>query len=262
VKNTSGEANVSKNESVNSGTGEDTDTVKGTGKQIISKNTTTQVLIERESSNDYPLYSNDFRINDGKILSLLNREIGSNYYSFTGLMRKLNIHRQSLARALNRLQGLGLINRTSMGYKLTENAILLLSKSGFDLSKAREGGEYLQLLQTYIPVNVKANEVVNSLIGKWFNKLRWLGMIEGETGYMLQWINEGDSYNNSFQVNLKILSGYIVIETNAGSANEKIEAVVGSYKILQHIVKLFQNKLGVLCEYMVNPNHYLPNKNN
>jgi hypothetical protein len=261
VKNTSGEANVSKNESVNSGTGEDTDTVKGTGKQIISKNTTTQVLIERDS-NDYPLYSNDFRINDGKILSLLNREIGSNYYSFTGLMRKLNIHQQSLARALNRLQGLGLINRTSMGYKLTENAILLLSKSGFNLSKAREGGEYLQLLQTYIPVNVKANEVVNSLIGKWFNKLRWLGMIEGETGYMLQWINEGDSYNNSFQVNLKILSGYIVIETNAGSANEKIEAVVGSYKILQHIVKLFQNKLGVLCEYMVNPNHYLPNKNN
>jgi len=261
VKNKSGEANMSKNENANSGTGEDTDTVKGIEKQIISKNTT-QVLIERESSDDYPLSLSDFRINDSKILSLLNREIGSNYYSFTGLMRKLNIHQQSLARALNRLQGLGLIDRTSMGYKLTKNAVLLLSKSDFDLSKTREGNERIELLQTYIPANVKANEVVTSLIGKWFNKLRWVGMIEGETGYILQWINENDTCNNSFQVDLKIVSNYIVIETNAVSQNEKIEAMVGSYRMLQHIIKLFQNKLGVLCEYMIDPNHYLPNKNN
>ncbi len=252
---------MSKNENANSGTGEDTDTVKGIEKQIISKNTT-QVLIERESSDDYPLSLSDFRINDSKILSLLNREIGSNYYSFTGLMRKLNIHQQSLARALNRLQGLGLIDRTSMGYKLTKNAVLLLSKSDFDLSKTREGNERIELLQTYIPANVKANEVVTSLIGKWFNKLRWVGMIEGETGYILQWINENDTCNNSFQVDLKIVSNYIVIETNAVSQNEKIEAMVGSYRMLQHIIKLFQNKLGVLCEYMIDPNHYLPNKNN
>jgi DNA-binding Lrp family transcriptional regulator len=262
VKNKSGEANMSKNENANSGTGEDTDTVKGIEKQIISKNTTTQVLIERESSDDYPLSVRDFRINDSKILSLLNREIGSNYYSFTGLMRKLNIHQQSLARALNRLLGLGLIDRTSMGYKLTKNAVLLLSKSDFDLSKTRERNERIQLLQTYIPVNVKPNEVVTSLIGKWFNNLRWIGMIEGETGYILQWINENDTCTNSFQVDLKIVSDYIVIETNAVSQNEKIEAMVGSYRMLQHIIKLFQNKLGVLCEYMINPNQYLPNKNN
>jgi DNA-binding Lrp family transcriptional regulator len=253
---------MSKNENVNSGTGEDTDTVKGIEKQMLSENTTTQVLIERERIDDSSLSVRDFRINDSKILSLLNREIGSNYYSFRGLMRKLNIHQQSLARALNRLQGLGLIDRTSMGYKLTKNAILLLSKSGFNLSKTRERNECIQLLQTYIPVNVKVNELVTSLIGKWFNKLRWVGMIEGETGYMLQWINEGEGYNNSFQVNLKIVCDYIVIDTNAVSEKEKIEAMVGSSRMLQHIIRLFGNKLGVSGEYMTNLNQCLPNKNN
>jgi hypothetical protein len=155
-----------------------------------------------------------------------------------------------------------LIDRTSMGYKLTKNAILLLSKSGFNLSKTRERNECIQLLQTYIPVNVKVNELVTSLIGKWFNKLRWVGMIEGETGYMLQWINEGEGYNNSFQVNLKIVCDYIVIDTNAVSEKEKIEAMVGSSRMLQHIIRLFGNKLGVSGEYMINLNQCLPNKNN
>jgi len=163
---------MSKNENVNSGTGEDTDTVKGIEKQMLYENTTTQVLIERERN------------------------------------------------------------------------------------------ECIQLLQTYIPVNVKVNELVTSLIGKWFNKLRWVGMIEGETGYMLQWINEDDGYNNSFQVNLKIVCDYIVIETNAVSEKEKIEAMVGSSRMLQHIIRLFENKLGVSGEYMINLNQYLPNKNN
>ena len=137
-----------------------------------------------------------------------------------------------------------------------------LSKSGFNLSKTRERNECIQLLQTYIPVNVKVNELITGLIGKWFNKLRWVGMIEGETGYMLQWINEDDGYNNSFQVNLKIVCDYIVIETNAVSEKEKIEAMVGSSRMLQHIIRLFENKLGVSGEYMINLNQYLPNKNN
>lgn len=265
MKNTSVENNMSENENPKSEIGEGIHTAKGIQNEIISSKNATQVLIERGTSNSYSFSSSDFRINDSKILSLLNREIGSNYYSFTGLMRKLNIHQQSLARALNRLQDLGLIDRSNMGYKLTKNGISLLSKGGFGLPKIREGKECIQLLQTYIPVNVKAKEVVSSLIGKWFNKLRWVGMIEGEIGYILQWINESDSDddNNSFQVNLKIGSDNIVIETNAVSEKEKIEAMVGSYRMLQHIIEFFQNKVGVISHCMINFNHqYMPNKNN
>ena len=41
--------------------------------------------------------------NDKKILSLLINE-NSSHFSFTGMKRKLNVHQQSLARALARLK--------------------------------------------------------------------------------------------------------------------------------------------------------------
>jgi len=62
---------------------------------------------------------NDVRNNDKKILSLLQKEMLSTY-SFKALERKLDIHQQSLSRALKRLLDLDLIEKTSSGYKLVE----------------------------------------------------------------------------------------------------------------------------------------------
>src|SRR5918912_584161 len=142
-----------------------TNTSKAIEKQIVLADNATQVLIERKdhNSDEHSLFVSDFRINDGKILSLLNQETGSNYYSFRGLMRKLNLHQQSLARALNRLQDLGLIERSDTGYKLTKNGVLVLSKGNIEsLDKIRKGKEFIQLLQTYIPVNVKSKDIASA----------------------------------------------------------------------------------------------------
>ena len=46
-------------------------------------------------------------------------------YSFKALERKLNIHQQSLARALKRLVDLDLIEKTPAGYKLIKKNIFL-----------------------------------------------------------------------------------------------------------------------------------------
>ena len=62
----------------------------------------------------------DLRQNDNRILSFFGKDSGSNY-SFRGLMRSLNIHQQSLARALDRLEDLGLIERSTSGFKLTKD---------------------------------------------------------------------------------------------------------------------------------------------
>jgi hypothetical protein len=56
---------------------------------------------------------------------------------------------------------------------------------------------------------------------------------------MLQWINE----DNNFQVNVRIIWDHIIIETNAVSDKDKIEAMVASFKIFDQIVKLLQGKL-------------------
>lgn len=252
--------NVSENENVISE--RDTNAVKAIEKEIISTNKTTQVLIKKDDNGDDEYLSaiKDFHMNDSKILTLLNQEAGSNYYSFTGLMRKLNLHQQSLVRALNRLQDLGLIDRSNKGYTLSKNGILTLSKNSVmgSIDKTIRGKEYILLLQTYIPIKIRTKEIIHSLMGKWFNNLRWAGLIENEMEHLLQWISD----DNSFQINLRIISGCIVIETNATSDKEKIEAMIGSYRIFEQIMRILQNKLIGIGDYMININHNLSIQNN
>ena len=183
------------------------------------------------TSGQFPILE-DFHGNDSKILSLLNQKTGT-YYSFKGLMRKLNLHQQSLTRALGRLEQLGLVKRTELGYKLND----IDKKMGPDVF--RKACAYRYLLQAYIPPGIEAKEIVRKLSGRWFSRIRWIGLIESETSYMLQWINE----DNSFQVNVRIIWDHIIIETNAVSDRDKIEAVVASFKIFDQIVKLLQGRL-------------------
>ena len=232
---------------------------------VISDEKSKQILIQKEQK-DYdnnvrvedslPLTDDVLHLNDSKILLLMGQEVRSNY-SFKGLVRKLNLHQQSLTRALIRLEDMKLVEKSSIGYKLTENGVslmrLLLSSkdrayklvsnnSILEKKKEKEKrNSYIQLLQTYISVDVKPEEILYGLIGKWFNNLRWVGMIESEAGgYMLQWISD-DHYG--FQINLRLISDYLIIETNAASDKEKIEAMIGSYRIFEQISKILRNKL-------------------
>lgn len=198
-------------------------------KEVVSGKTT-QILVEEEIFS-----AADFHNNDNKILSALN-EAGSNY-SFKGLMRKLGLHQQSLSRALHRLEEMGLVDKSQLGYRLSKTGESAVSK--FDKLRPK-GREYMQLLQTYIPLNIRASEIVRHLVGKWFKNLRWLGMIESGTGYTLQWSSDA----GSFQINLRLIADYVVIETNAASEKEKMEAMVGSYAIYEQITKAMQSKLG------------------
>lgn len=195
----------------------------------VNAGKTAQLLVSEEES----VSLQDLHSNDTKVLALLN-EAGSNY-SFRGLMRRLNLHQESLSRALHRLEEVGLVEKTMAGYKLSKSAgVVARPKQGL------KGSDYMQLLQTYIPINVKPVEVVRQLVGKWFKNLRWLGMIESATGYTLQWTSE----DGSFQINLRLISDYIVIETNASTEKEKVQSMAGSYAIYQQITKVMQNRLG------------------
>jgi DNA-binding HxlR family transcriptional regulator len=232
---------------------------------VIADEKSKQILIQKEQK-DYdnnvrvedslPLTDDVLHLNDSKILLLMGQDIRSNY-SFKGLIRKLNLHQQSLTRALIRLEDMKLVEKSSIGYKLTENGeslmrLLLSSKdrayklvsNNSILEKKKEKEKrngYIQLLQTYISVNVKPEKILCGLIGKWFNNLRWVGMIESEAGgYMLQWISDDHC---GFQINLRLISDYLIIETNAASDKEKIEAMIGSYRIFEQISKILRNKL-------------------
>jgi fructosamine-3-kinase len=154
-------------------------------------------------------------------------------------MRKLKLHQQSLARALNRLEQSGLITRSANGYRLNlEEQELNPDKSQGTQRKSNQGSFDL-LLQTYIPKDVGARNIMETLAGRWFGRLRWIGLTESEIGYSMHWTNE----ENSFQVNFKLMWDSVLIETNASSNAEKAEAMIGSFKMFEQITKLLQTKL-------------------
>jgi DNA-binding HxlR family transcriptional regulator len=197
-----------------------------------------QVLVEEDDDSQESLSATDFHNNDNKILALLNED-GSNY-SFKGLMRKLSLHQQSLSRALRRLEEMELVEKSPVGYRLSKAGATAMSRIELLQQQHKpKGREYMQLLQTYIPLNIKASEVMRHLIGKWFKNLRWIGMIRSDTGYTLQWTSD----DGAFQINLRLIADYIVIETNASTEKEKVQAMVGSYIIYEQITKVMQSRL-------------------
>ena len=201
-------------------------------------NAAAQILVEEDGDSQESLSATDFHNNDNKILALLNED-GSDY-SFKCLMRKLSIHQQSLSRALRRLEEMELVEKSPVGYRLSKAGATAMSRIGLLQQQHKpKGREYMQLLQSYIPLNVKASEVMRYLIGKWFKNLRWIGMIRSDTGYTLQWTSD----DGAFQINLRLISDYIVIETNASTEKEKVQAMVGSYTIYEQITKVMQSRL-------------------
>ena len=207
-------------------------------KQVINSKpvSAAQILVEDNDDSQSSLSANDFHNNDNKILALLN-EAGSNY-SFKGLMRKLNLHQQSLSRALHRLEEMELVEKSLVGYRLSKRGVNAMSSTELLQQYKPKSREYMQLLQTYIPLNVKPSEVMRHLIGRWFKNLRWIGMISSDTGYTLQWASD----DGSFQINLRLIAEYIVIETNASTEKEKVQAMVGSYAIYEQITKVIQSR--------------------
>ncbi len=194
---------------------------------------------------------NDVRNNDKKILSLLRKEMWSTY-SFKALERKLEIHQQSLSRALKRLLDLNLIEKTSSGYKLVErntynfNVILEdnLLNDELEMDKSKKHRKYKQLIQIYMPVKGNIESIVDHLTGKWFGSLRWFGLIKKETGFRLQWIVVDKHSNNKiFQINVSMLSEYVIVESDAVTDSEKVEAMHHSNRIIEELIKILQENL-------------------
>ncbi|HKR57506.1 MAG TPA: hypothetical protein VJR67_01405 [Candidatus Nitrosopolaris sp.] len=198
-------------------------------------------LVVQDETRSSIVSTEDISSNDYKIISLLKQDAEA-YYSFKGLMRKLDLHQESLSRALNRLKSYGLVQHSVNGYKL--NQIEPYNLESIQSSRMPQlantlNGQYDRVLQMYLPVDIRSEEIVYALNGKWFRRLRWLGLVHSESGYLLQWINE----SNSFQIKLWLALDHLTVETNAASDNDKIEAMVGSCRILEQIMKVYQTRL-------------------
>jgi DNA-binding transcriptional ArsR family regulator len=225
---------------------------------------------------------NDSNNNEESSLLLLSEEEWSTY-SFKALERKLGIHQQSLSRALKRLEYLNLVEKTPYGYKIKGKNIFPiisiiqnnqleeqeepLSFETTTTTTKKTKKRFNQLIQIRIPIKSNIDIIVNRLVGKWFGNLRWLGLVKKEAGFTLQWtaINRYTSSSNSsnynlFQINLNIVSEYIVIETDAISDKAKIDAMSYSNRLVEEITKILQSNIKEEEEYKMPEEFTIPKK--
>lgn len=223
-----------------------------------SQNSNSRLIKDSNSQDDYILSIKDLHSLDRKILWLLTEQPWSTY-SFKALERKLNVHQQTLARSLRRLVELDFIAKSPAGYSLnqmTASSILSLIENStvklFDeeeialeeTSKSKKQRKFNQLLQMYIPVKVNVEHLVNSISRKWFGNLRWLGLVRKDTGYRLEWVVRGKySDGDLFRINVTIVSEYIIVESDAETKSEKIEAMSYSNKLIGELLKGFKSDL-------------------
>ncbi len=163
------------------------------------------------------------RPNDSRILNALNED--NSVYTFSGIMRKIGMHQESLSRSLQRLFELDLVERSETGYKLSKKGSILKKQPSKKIL-------FTPILRAYLPTDVDVAKVIDGIRGRWFKNLRWVGIVENKNDHLLQWIDE----LGLFQINLRIVPNSIIIETNAKS-DKVTEALVSVFRIVQETFK-------------------------
>jgi DNA-binding Lrp family transcriptional regulator len=185
---------------------------------------------------------NGLHDNDSKILLLLKGNANSDpSYTFNGLVRELNMHQQSLSRSIKRLIDLGLIEQIKhYGFRLTE----LGRHLGMDTISVNNYNRYRKYTQlAYLDMHFTKfdiDSITSKLTGKWFENLRWVGRINDSGVAILKW----KRYDNTFGINVTIMQGSLIIESDASLQKEIIEAARTIPKIIAMVTDVVLEQLG------------------
>lgn len=186
---------------------------------------------------------NDLRQTDIDILKILidnkKDENTISIFSFNGLKIGLGVHQEILSRSLKRLKELEMIEKTKLGYKATENGEIIFFKLNKILNNKQNNQiKYTQILQVSIPFKIVNQQLVENIAGKWFENLRWIGMIQNITGYQLKWKDLQDL----IEIVVHISNNNIIIETNDNNTLHISKAFSYSTKILEWISEIIMKK--------------------
>lgn len=105
--------------------------------------------------------------------------------AFSGLRRALGAHPETLTRLLRRLERGGILTRTENGYALAD---------GYHRAVGRPSQRtFRPVASVELAEGVTAEHVLGSLAGRWFGRLRWVGIYEREEDPWLVWSVDGAS---------------------------------------------------------------------
>lgn len=173
-----------------------------------------------------------FNERDVDVLDLISEEALVKF-TFDGLKRRLGLHSETLSRILSRLEQEGFVEKGFDGYRVTSKMINYASPRRMTNDK-----DYVPLLQTFVPSNISTSQLIQSLRGKWFGLLRWLGSAESDEGVTLKWVTE----DGAMQVNANITETALTITAKFLHEKDLNTALTASYQLMSYIGRLCQRK--------------------
>ena len=169
---------------------------------------------------------------DAAIVHHIEQE-GLTGFSFDGLRRLTGTHPETLSRILERLEEVGIVARVPDGYAITERARGQTSLSSSDHERTR-----IPLLHTLLPYDGREAVVVQSLKGKWFDRLRWIGTSQAEEGLTLKWVTE----DGSVQLDARFSQGQLDIDARVRIGTDASSAVKLAHQLMSRITRLYSGQ--------------------
>jgi DNA-binding Lrp family transcriptional regulator len=180
-------------------------------------------------SNDGTSGSGDLSDRDAEVVRTIEEE-GLSVFTFDGLRRITGAHPETLSRALERLEEDGIVQRSSEGYNTTDKA-----KHVVTLRPAYAAGSRVPILHTFLPYGASLGIIVEALKGRWFDRMRWVGMAEDEDGLVLKWITD----DGSAIIDAKFSAGQLDVEARIKQDADMPKAVRAAHQLVGRISKLY-----------------------
>ena len=166
---------------------------------------------------------------DAEIVRTIEEE-GLSLFTFDGLRRITGAHPETLSRTLERLEEDGIIVRSPEGYSTTDKA-----KEAVGMRPAFYAGRRVPILRTYLPYGASVNGLVSALKGRWFDKMRWVGMSETEDGVVLKWVTD----DGSAVIDAQLSMGMLDVEAKLKNDSDLPKAVRAAHQLVGRISRLY-----------------------
>ena len=123
--------------------------------------------------------------------------------AFQGLRRRLGLHPQALVRTLRSLESSGFIRRDSDGYRLAAPGAEALGARPAPIPPSLR-----PVFAAVLPNHVTSDRIVERLARRWFNGLRWYGLVATPREQVLTWLTESEGS----VVQLRLADGMLGLE--------------------------------------------------
>jgi len=160
---------------------------------------------------------------DDRVVELLTERPGR--VAFNGLRRALDAHPESLVRSLRRLERHGVVRHEADGYLLVDRP---------DVPPPPATRAPRAFAEVTLAPGVSRTELFGRLAGRWFGRLRWVGLYEPADGPWLVWSIEGAP---GTQVRLGVRRGRLslVLERPDGAPSDGVPEEAAR-SLLRHAV--------------------------